>query len=170
LTATAISTSQVNLTWSASADNVGVTTYDVYRGGTKVATVATTSYGDTGRAASTQYTYTVRARDAAGNVSIASNAVSVTTKAPTQTNGVLNGTVRNRNGRVLSGVTVTATRAGTTSRVVTRTSTDGKYVLSFPSGFSGQIQYSKSGFRTQTVTLNIQGGQVITRNVTLFRK
>lgn len=171
LVGTAVSTSQINLVWSASADNVGVVSYDVYRGAAKIATVSTTSYGDTGLQASTQYSYSVRARDAAGNVGITSDAVSVTTKAPdTQTSSLLNGTVRNRNGRAMSGVTITATPTGTTSRIITRTATDGTYVLNFPSSFSGQIQYSKTGYRTQTVSLTVDGGQVVTRNVTLFRK
>ncbi|MEU7336452.1 glycoside hydrolase family 6 protein [Streptomyces sp. NPDC007074] len=73
--------SGATLSWSASTDNTAVTGYDVYRNGTKVGTVTTTSYTDSGLAASTTYTYTVRAKDAAGNVSAASTAVSATTKA-----------------------------------------------------------------------------------------
>ncbi|MEU3245832.1 glycoside hydrolase family 6 protein [Streptomyces sp. NPDC006875] len=73
--------SSATLSWSASTDNTAVTGYDVYRNGTKVGTATTTSYTDSGLAASTTYTYTVRAKDAAGNVSAASTAVSATTKA-----------------------------------------------------------------------------------------
>ncbi|MEV0198160.1 glycosyl hydrolase family 18 protein [Nonomuraea sp. NPDC050691] len=79
LRSTGVSSSSVSLAWSASTDNVGVTGYDVYRGSSRVATVAGTSYTDSGLAASTSYTYTVRARDAAGNVSAASPAVTATT-------------------------------------------------------------------------------------------
>ncbi|WRZ94635.1 glycoside hydrolase family 6 protein [Streptomyces sp. NBC_01007] len=68
------------LSWSASTDNTAVTGYDVYRDGTKVAGATTTSYTDSGLAASTTYTYTVKAKDAAGNVSASSTAVSATTK------------------------------------------------------------------------------------------
>ncbi|MBC2023997.1 chitinase [Listeria booriae] len=75
----------VPLSWSASTDNVGVAGYKVYRNGTEVATVSGTSYTDTGLTASTAYTYTVKAYDAAGNVSAASTALSVTTKAGTVT-------------------------------------------------------------------------------------
>ncbi|MGW5104847.1 glycoside hydrolase family 6 protein [Streptomyces sp. NPDC004100] len=71
----------VSLTWHAAMDNTGVTGYDVYRGGTKVGSVTGTSYTDTGLSANTTYTYTVKAKDAAGNVSAASTAVSATTKA-----------------------------------------------------------------------------------------
>ncbi|MFD0317058.1 cellulase family glycosylhydrolase [Streptomyces flavalbus] len=83
LTATAKTANSVSLSWSASTDNVRVTGYDVYRGTTKVNTTAVTgtSFTDTGLTPSTAYRYTVRARDAAGNVSAASTALSVTTEA-----------------------------------------------------------------------------------------
>ncbi|MFJ8583112.1 glycoside hydrolase family 6 protein [Streptomyces sp. NPDC093595] len=83
LTSTARTSSTVSLSWAASTDDVGVTGYDVYRGGTRVnaAPVTGTAYTDTGLAASTAYSYTVRARDAAGNVSAPSAALSVTTAA-----------------------------------------------------------------------------------------
>jgi hypothetical protein len=73
--------SSVPLTWTASTDNVGVTGYNIYRNGTQVGTSATTSYNDTGLAASTSYSYTVKAYDAAGNVSAASNTATATTQA-----------------------------------------------------------------------------------------
>src|SRR6266700_162124 len=68
-----------NLSWNASTDNVGVTGYIVRRNGVQVATPATTSYADTGLSAATTYSYTVAARDAAGNISADSTSVSVTT-------------------------------------------------------------------------------------------
>ena len=75
LTATAAGTVQVNLNWTASTDNVGVTGYRVERcqgaGCTNFAQVATpprTSYSDTGLTASTTYRYQVRAVDASGNL------------------------------------------------------------------------------------------------------
>ncbi|MFF7404598.1 endo-1,4-beta-xylanase [Streptomyces murinus] len=73
--------SSVSLKWSASTDNVGVTGYDVYRGSTKVGSSTSTSYTDSGLSASTAYSYTVKAKDAAGNVSAASGAVTATTSA-----------------------------------------------------------------------------------------
>ena len=69
----------VSLSWGASTDNVGVTGYDVYQGGALVGNAATTSYTVSGLTPSTSYTFTVKAKDAAGNVSAASNAVTVTT-------------------------------------------------------------------------------------------
>ncbi|MET9175613.1 glycoside hydrolase family 5 protein, partial [Streptomyces misionensis] len=73
--------SSVSLKWTAATDNVGVTGYDVYRGSTKVGSTTSTSYTDSGLTASTSYSYTVKARDAAGNVSAASSAVTATTAA-----------------------------------------------------------------------------------------
>ena len=80
LTGTAPSTSQVNLTWGAATDNVGVAGYRVYRGGTQVGSTSGTSYADAGLAAGTAYSYTVRAYDAAGNLGPASNTATVTTQ------------------------------------------------------------------------------------------
>ncbi|OKJ05649.1 carbohydrate binding domain-containing protein [Kitasatospora sp. CB01950] len=79
LVATATAATQVSLSWGASSDNVGVTGYDVYRNGTPATTVTGTSATVTGLTASTAYTFTVKAHDAAGNVSAASNSLAVTT-------------------------------------------------------------------------------------------
>ncbi len=82
LAGTAVSPTQINLTWSASTDNVAVTSYDLYRNGnaTPIATVTGTSYSNTGLTANITYSYTVRASDAAGNHSAQSSpAISVTT-------------------------------------------------------------------------------------------
>lgn len=73
----------VNLSWTASTDNVGVTGYRIYRGGTQVGTSTTTSFSDTGLASNTTYVYTVAAVDAAANVSAQSTGLSVTTLADT---------------------------------------------------------------------------------------
>ncbi|MFL6111053.1 MAG: GH12 family glycosyl hydrolase domain-containing protein [Catenulispora sp.] len=74
-----VTSSSAALTWSPSSDNVGVTGYRVYRNGTQVGTASGTSFTDTGLSASTQYTYTVAAYDAAGNVSAQSNGVTART-------------------------------------------------------------------------------------------
>jgi chitodextrinase len=86
LTAAAVSSTQINLSWAASTDNVGVTGYRVYRGGTLLASVgAVTTYQNTGLSASTSYSYTVLAFDAAGNASAQSASVSATTQAAADT-------------------------------------------------------------------------------------
>ena len=79
LVATAAASSQINLAWHTSTDNVAVTGYTVYRNGVSVGTSATNSYTDTGLAASTTYSYTVAAYDAAHNASGQSTSASATT-------------------------------------------------------------------------------------------
>jgi Zn-dependent metalloprotease len=79
LAASGTTTSTTNLSWSASSDNVAVTGYNVYQGSTLKATVASTSYVVTGLTANNAYTFSVKAKDAAGNISATSNAISVTT-------------------------------------------------------------------------------------------
>ena len=79
LTAAAAGSTGANLSWSASTDNVGVTGYIVRRNGVQIATPGSRSYADTGLSAATTYSYTVAARDAAGNVSPNSASVNVTT-------------------------------------------------------------------------------------------
>ena len=81
VTASATSSSQINLAWSAATDNVGVTGYKIYRNGAYVATATTTSYANTGLAASTSYSYKVSAVDAAGNESAQSSTATATTQA-----------------------------------------------------------------------------------------
>ncbi|HVY08171.1 MAG TPA: LamG-like jellyroll fold domain-containing protein [Burkholderiales bacterium] len=85
LAATVSGNSQVNLSWSAATDNVGVTGYRVERcQGTgcanfaQIATPATTSFNDTGLSAGASYSYRVRATDAAGNIGSYSNVAPAT--------------------------------------------------------------------------------------------
>jgi glucose/arabinose dehydrogenase len=81
LAAVVISPSQINLSWNAATDSVGVTGYLVYRDANQVATPSTTSFQNMGLTAGTTYTYTVAARDAAGNISAQSVPVTATTPA-----------------------------------------------------------------------------------------
>src|SRR5439155_104105 len=94
LVATAASSSQINLSWTASTDAVGVTGYLLERcqspGCTTFAQIAApagTSYADTGLLASTTYAYRVRAQDTAGNLSGYSNTASGTTLTPPPSSG-----------------------------------------------------------------------------------
>jgi len=84
LSGIAVSSSEIDLTWTASVDNVGVTKYSIYENGFIVGTSNTTSYKDTGLIPSTAYTYAVTASDAAGNVSAKSTSITLTTLPSTK--------------------------------------------------------------------------------------
>ena len=77
--ATSVTQTTLILNWSASTDNVAVTEYDIYQGATKIGSTANTTMNVTGLTAATGYTFSVKAKDAAGNVSSSSNIVNVTT-------------------------------------------------------------------------------------------
>ena len=93
LSASVVSSSQINLSWTASTDNVGVAGYQVFRNGSQIAATSATSYADFGLSPSTTYSYTVAAYDAAGNVSGHSNVASATT-AGTQSSTPISCTVQ----------------------------------------------------------------------------
>jgi beta-glucanase (GH16 family) len=75
----------VSLSWTASTDNVGVTGYEVFTNGASLGTTTATTYTVTGLIPNTSYTFTVKAKDAAGNISTASNALTITTNAAAST-------------------------------------------------------------------------------------
>ena len=79
LAAGTVTPTQIPLSWTASTDDQGVAGYRVFRGASQVGEPGGTSFTDTTVAANTTYTYTVKAFDAAGNVSEASEPVTVTT-------------------------------------------------------------------------------------------
>ncbi|MBD0382314.1 fibronectin type III domain-containing protein [Paenibacillus sp. WST5] len=84
LAASSKTSTTVSLTWNASTDNVGITGYEVYKGGMLAGTTTgATNITVTGLTASTAYSFTVKAKDAAGNLSAASAALNVTTNAAT---------------------------------------------------------------------------------------
>ena len=75
LAASVISSSQINLSWDASTDNVGVVGYHVSRNSTQIGTTATPNFSDSTVVPGVQYTYSVSAFDAAGNISSLSSPV-----------------------------------------------------------------------------------------------
>ena len=116
LSGTAISPSQINLTWTASTDNVGVTGYKIFRDGTQIGTSPSTSFSSTGLAASTVYSYTVSAYDAAGNNSGQSaSAPIITLGAGAPTIAVGSRVVTTANLNVRSSASASASKLGTES-------------------------------------------------------
>src|SRR5207253_654980 len=92
LTASAATDTRINLSWTASTDNVGVTSYMVERcqgaacsNFAQIATPTATTFNDSGLAASTSYSYRVHAGDAAGNLSTFSAISTTMTAAPPDT-------------------------------------------------------------------------------------
>ncbi|WP_408041502.1 fibronectin type III domain-containing protein [Tenacibaculum amylolyticum] len=86
LVASNISFTSATLTWNAATDNIGVVGYDIYQGTTLVNTTATTSFDISSLTLNTAYTYSVKAKDAAGNISNAATVTFTTlndTEAPT---------------------------------------------------------------------------------------
>ena len=81
LKAAFISNTSIDLTWTASADNIGVVAYDLYVGGVKKYTTATNSITADSLLSNTTYSFTIKARDFAGNTSAPSAALSAKTNA-----------------------------------------------------------------------------------------
>jgi fibronectin type 3 domain-containing protein/beta-mannanase len=97
----------VSLSWSAASDNVGVAGYTVYRDGLIIGTSTNTTFNDSQVVQGKSYTYTVRARDAAGNSSEISTATVIT--VPDTTNPGLPGNFKAVAGKKL--VTLSWTKA-----------------------------------------------------------
>ncbi len=120
LVASAVSSSEVDLTWSASTDDVAVASYEVRRstdGGASFVTAGTTTtagFADLGLTGGTTYTYRVTARDLAGNVSAPSNTASATT-AGSPAVVVLNEVLANEPGSSTAGEFVEVANTGGSS-------------------------------------------------------
>lgn len=166
-----LTSSTVTLSWLASSDNISVMGYDVYRINSAqepqvVGTVTGTTFNDTGLTPNTVYSYFVRARDTAGNVSADSNIVTATTQAQ-PTTGVISGKVTNATGSVLNGVKIVAAKG----KIKKSTSTNnlGEYsLLSLAPGVYN-VTYSLRGYSTKTVAVSVVAGDTITQNITLSR-
>lgn len=85
LTATGTTTTTISLSWNASSDDIGVSSYTVYRNGTKEGTTSNTSYKVSSLSPGTTYRFAVKAHDAAGNTSSASPALEATTEKSNDT-------------------------------------------------------------------------------------
>lgn len=86
-TATPVSATQIDVSWTASTDNVGIAGYRIYRNNTLMGTTATPTFTSAGLSPSTSYTFTVEAYDAAGNTSARSTAAVASTFAAASSSG-----------------------------------------------------------------------------------
>jgi chitodextrinase len=81
LTASGTTDTATTLSWTASTDNVAVASYDILRGTTVIGNTTNTTFNVTGLAQNTAYSFSVKAKDLAGNISDVSNIVNVSTDA-----------------------------------------------------------------------------------------
>jgi YD repeat-containing protein len=170
LTATAASSSQINLSWTASTDTggSGLKGYKITRNGAAlVATTTTaTTYNDTGLTASTTYTYTVAAYDVAGNTSAASASKSATTlppaigtfqfvsgthTAPGASNDIATATIKNSGNATITSIVRTCSNGSFHNY--------GTPPTTLAAGATGtfQCQSAASGVNTATITLTGTG-------------
>ncbi|MES2409884.1 MAG: zinc-dependent metalloprotease family protein [Bacteroidota bacterium] len=192
LSAAGTTSTSTNLSWSGATDNVGVTGYDVYKDGVLLGSTASTSYGVSGLTASTTYTFTVRAKDATGNISADSNVASVTTLANTVSycTSQSNNTNDERIGRVVFGtinnpstgtagyenftaLSTNATRGAAYTVTITPSWTGGTY----NEGYAVWIDYNQDGdfsdsgetvfTRSKTRTTPVSGSFTIPASATL---
>ncbi|MGP8324046.1 MAG: DUF2341 domain-containing protein, partial [Methanosarcinaceae archaeon] len=82
LSATALSMTEIDLSWTTSIDDMDVTGYKIYRDSVEIDTTTNTTYSDIGLSQSTTYTYTVSAYDAIPNTSAQSSSAQATTEDP----------------------------------------------------------------------------------------
>ncbi len=185
LNASNITQTSFTLSWTASIDNVAVTGYEIYRNGTLLRTVTGTSDFISGLSPSTSYSMTVKAKDAAGNVSAASNALVVKTLAEligltvtgiTANNLVYNGstaTTLNTGGAnlvgVLSGDIVTLETTGATGVFQNKNVGSGKTVLISGLTLSGP-DAGKYYLIQPTTTANITPADLIVSGITANNK
>ena len=155
LLATPTSPSQINLSWSASTDNVGVTGYKIYRGGTLWYIQTGLSFSDTGLSSNTSYNYYVQAYDAVGNVSPTSTAVFATTQSGTVSCSGLTLTFQNNKTSYVVGETVTYTYVcspgGTTSFIEVSMVKPDSSITVYNSA-SGSISQNTMGFGTSNLS------------------
>ena len=153
-------TSQLALDWSPATDNVGVTGYRVYRNGSLIATVAETEYLDSGLAAATAYTYSLRAIDGAGNVSGALSSLSAKTASTASgTTGTLAGVVYDRSGTPLSNAVVSVTIGNTKKTAKTNASGEWKFTSVPPGTYS--LAVTLSGYATQIASTTAAAGKTV---------
>lgn len=119
LTSSNITATSFTLSWTASTDNVAVTSYDVFKNGILAGSSATTSFNISGLTPSTAFTMTVKAKDGAGNASAASTSLSVTTKASAGTPPTATVTAPSANSvfTLPGSITLSATAAATNGTV-----------------------------------------------------
>ena len=175
LSATAVSTSQINIAWKPSTDNVGIKEYDIYRNSDedktfrKIASTTNTSYGDGNVYDNTTFTYYVVARDSAGNSSAESAKAGATTpRLNWRGTSTLRGTVQGRNGRPIAGAKVTIWVGDKRFRATTNWR--GRYIITnIPAG-RYDVSVRADGYDRQTDSVRLWAGKAKWADITLRRR
>jgi chitodextrinase len=164
LTATGAASTEIDLAWGAATDNIGVTGYKIERcqgtgctGFVQIGTATGTSYQDTGLAATTGYSYRVRATDAATNLGPYTNTASATTPSVPPTMYSVGGTASG-----LSGPIVLQDNGGDDLTV------NGNGAFQFATKLPGGATYGvtvKTASSGQSCTVSGASGTVTTTNV-----
>jgi len=186
LSASNVAQTTLDLSWTASTDNVGVVGYDVYIGTTLLGTVTGTGAAVTGLSAATTYSFSVKAKDAAGNISATSNTVTVTTLSNTVTYCASRGTSTSREfiNRVLLG-SINNTSGNNSgyanfTNLATSVTKGTSYSITITPGWSGSkrseayrvwVDYNRDGdfadAGEQVVSVNKTSTSPITRTFTI---
>lgn len=176
LSARAASATQINLNWRQSTDNSGSVVYDIYRvlvNGTteKIHSTPANSFGVTNLRPNTDYTFMVKARDAAGNESSASNNANAKTAAESSTSrSIIWGVVRDSNGRRLKNVTVEAISTTSGKRYVYKTGLRGTYSFrNLPAG-RYNLAFKADGYKTKNSSLKVNGKNIKQRDMSLSKR
>ncbi len=144
------------LSWSASSDNVGVTGYRLYRDGAQVAAPSGTSFTDTGLVNGASLSYTVKAIDAAGNLSAASNSASATPQAPAGGGGTV-GTLLPTRLPISTGTTFYVSTSGSDSNAGTESAPWRTVQKALSTLVAGQTALVRGGTYAQNLTLTRAG-------------
>ncbi|OGU13722.1 MAG: hypothetical protein A2076_09865 [Geobacteraceae bacterium GWC2_53_11] len=181
VTTIAVSASQVDVSWSSSTDNVGVTSYKVFRDGNLVAQpsgATNTFWSDTTVAAMTTYSYSVAACDAANNCSAQSSPITVTTPSSVTPTGpvTFTGTISysgTKTGYVHVSVQTNNGTLGTAIKWTTGMTSANYTIRGVPSGnvsntITAYLDSQDTGFRTASSPVGSSSGSTATaRDITL---
>ena len=174
LTKGSVTSSQINLAWSGSTDNIGVVKYQIYKNSNLLASVSgsTTTYGDTGLSPSTTYSYYVVAYDAANNHSPQSNTLSVTTSAPSTKAEVKGYVTSSATKAAIVGALVHTGIHGTTSGAATSTTNSNGYydLINITPNRKHIFDYSATGFRGIGFSRSFPIGQTQVNEALVARK
>jgi len=175
LLAEPVSSTQVNLSWTASTDNIGVVGYEVYRDTAKIALITTTSFGDSGLRPATTYRYYVIAKDSAGLSSAPSDTVTTTTLSEPVVEGVLTGVVKDaRTDNPIAGASVRISIPGVKGKAArvagATTNSLGVYAIKLRQGTYNVQTSAKGGYTSQIKSATITADAVTTINFTLTSK